>query len=43
MIAEQGLPQRSILEPLLSIIFRNELPEITENETVMFTDDISLT
>lgn len=42
MIIKQGVPQGSILGPLLYIIYTNEIVNLAENEAVMYADDISL-
>ena len=37
-----GVPQGSVLGPLLFIIFYRDLPSITSSETAMFADDTQL-
>ena len=39
---KRGVPQGSILGPLLYIIYTNELPNITSQDTVQFADDTSI-
>jgi len=34
-----GVPQGSILEPLLFLLFVNDLPDWMKNEIMMFADD----
>lgn len=37
-----GVPQGSVIGPLLYIIYTNELPDILDETMVQFADDISL-
>lgn len=38
----RGVPQGSVLGPLLFILYINHLPEIIENKITMFADDVSV-
>ncbi|CAK1588936.1 unnamed protein product [Parnassius mnemosyne] len=37
-----GLPQGSILGPLLFLVYVNDLPNVTDNRCVMFADDATI-
>ena len=37
-----GIPQGSVLEPLLSVIFINDQPEQVKSDTFLFADDTKM-
>lgn len=41
-VVKKGVPQGSILGPLLYILYTNELPEVTKLPTVQFADDTTI-
>ncbi|KAH1006889.1 hypothetical protein HUJ05_007580 [Dendroctonus ponderosae] len=41
-LIQRGVPQGSILGPLLYILYTNELPEIADHHTVQYADDTTL-
>lgn len=42
IVVNKGVPQGSILGPLLYIIYTNELPDVTDEYVVLYADDTSL-
>ena len=42
MDGSRGVPQGSILGPLLYIVYTNELPYVSNEYTVLYADDTSL-
>ena len=42
VVVSKGIPQGSILGPLLYIVYTNELPYVSNEYTVLYADDTSL-
>ena len=37
-----GIPQGSVIGPLLFVLYTNDLPELTKSDTFLFADDINI-
>ena len=41
-MTQAGIPQGSVLGPLLFVLYVNDLPDLTKSNTFLFADDIKI-
>lgn len=39
---KRGVPQGSVLGPLLFVLYVNDIPQVTSNQIIMYADDLSI-